>query len=256
MERPRFRSTLTFWLLAFVVLAVVCAVASPRVRDYIDKERVRQSRARWYREFESLGGKIYTQVGRYKHGIDVFEFRDCTRFSKRAPELLAELPDAVPAFMVENCSRVDDASLAPLSSVSSLRWLALSGTRVGTDGLPFCAGLTNLDRVELSRTLVDRRAIAVLAQLPKLEWLSLSGNQITNDDLLPLKGHPSLVYIDLENTAVTAGVADILKTIPKLASVDLNGTTVPIEEKVELLHLFEDRYPSRESKWEPYPLGY
>lgn len=210
MKLPRFRSKLLYWLIGLVVIAMLCAFWAPQIRQ---QQRVAKDK-QWYLDMEAHGAELTNFSPPGGQAVTTVSFKDCAKFSGDSAKLLATSLRQIVAVAIVPCSRANDETLAPLGTLKSLRWLALDSTQVGTDGLPFCADLVNLERIDLRNTLIDGRAIEVLAKLPKLQAIYLSGTQITDQDIVPLKAHPSLAYIDLRRTLVTKEGAKILRTIP------------------------------------------
>lgn len=254
MKRPRFRLTLTFWLLTLVALAVVFAICAPLVREHFRKERqiaeFEEQKIRNYRTMREWGNRVkqaggrgstrtYSNWGRMSTGpMLAMRFEDATRFSSHSVNMIAEQKHELACLEIENCPQVTDQVLAPIAAVTTMRALKLNNTSVGSDGLLFIAGWSELEWVCLNGTQVDGRAIAVLATLPKLRWLELRETNVTNEDLVYLQGHPGLEYLDLTRTQVSDGLIHILATIPNLVGGPIDSRWLSVEERVEISGIY------------------
>jgi hypothetical protein len=218
---PKFRLSLKAWLVALVALAVVCAIAAPSTRQYVQNEWKKSEREAWRWRLQNHGCTTYRFTEDGGPWMEAAEFSDCSRFSMQAVLLFAEQRYQFDHVSISPCMRANDATLAPLASVTSLRHLILCKTGVGDKGLDFVKSLVNLEVLDLHGCNVDKRTIENLAQLPKLRELTLWGTPIRDEDLRPLEGHLSLEHIDLFATQVTPGIGDILSKIPNLQTYRL-----------------------------------
>jgi hypothetical protein len=239
---------LRYWLVAFVALAVVFALAAPSVRDYIQAKQKHAEWVHWLREIHAHGGWL----GEMRHNggpemITVF-VSDCKKFSKQLIQTTTELPYTVHVFDAARRACIDDRTLAPLSTVKSLRWLSLRSTNVGTDGLPFVAGMTELERIDLAFTKIDGRALQVVAQLPNVRSLDLSYTRISNDDLVVLAGHAKLEQLDMSGVSLQPGFADVLLAIPNLRTVYMFDYDFP-EDEITRLYEELDRRQRKFDLW-------
>ncbi len=125
---------------------------------------------------------------------------------------------------------VDDAGLAPIGQLTSLKALLLDHLWISEVGLAELQGLKKLEELYLAQTLVGDEAVATLAnQFPALKKLRISRTQVTGDGLAPLSQLTQLEDLDLsENSQVTdAGLA----ALSRLTSLTrLNLWRVPISD--------------------------
>ena len=98
-----------------------------------------------------------------------------------------------------------DAQLARLAALGpAVRWLDLAGTRVTDAGLASLASMTNLIRLHLERSAVSDAGLAALSGLANLEYLNLYGTPVTDAGLEALRPLPRLKQLYLWQTKVTA----------------------------------------------------
>jgi hypothetical protein len=101
-----------------------------------------------------------------------------------------------------------DAELAQLGPLSSnLRWLDLAGTKVSDAGMAYVSSMSNLTRLHVERTSLTDQGLARLATLPKLQYLNLYGTEITDRGLSSLNSLPELKQLYLWQTKVTPAAA-------------------------------------------------
>ena len=80
--------------------------------------------------------------------------------------------------------------------------------------------MTNLTRLDVSRTATTDRGLLALAPLAQLETLNLYGTRVTDAGLAPLAALPRLRRVYLWQTGVTpAGVERLRASTPKLEIV-------------------------------------
>jgi len=69
----------------------------------------------------------------------------------------------------------------------SLRWIDLSYTKVGSEGVSAIAGhVPNVEQLSLSHTLVDDNVFTYLIHFPLLQSLNLSGSKVKGTEFLRL----------------------------------------------------------------------
>lgn len=69
----------------------------------------------------------------------------------------------------------------------SLRWIDLSYTKVGSEGVAAIAGhVPNVEQLSLSHTLVDDNVFTYLIHFPSLQSLNLSGSKVKGIEFLQL----------------------------------------------------------------------
>jgi hypothetical protein len=83
-------------------------------------------------------------------------------------------------------SLVTDQGLDALSSLSRLKVLSLSYTKVSGKGLSRLRGLTTLEVLRLNSTLVDDNGVQHVQRLSNLRELWLQGNEISRPALVEL----------------------------------------------------------------------
>lgn len=161
-------------------------------------------------------------------------------FKNDMAELDAKLKIATQKQRVNLSDIAEIISVEPLSELSDLTWLDISGTSVSDlaplrsanklktlkanstliddlSSLKYCLTLEELDA---GNTLIDD--LSVLANLPNLQKIDLSYTQVNRTQAL--KNCPNLQYLNLGGTRITSiGVAEDL---PSLRSLDISNTAI------------------------------
>ena len=97
------------------------------------------------------------------------------------------------------------AQLAPLSP--NIVDLNLAGTRITDAGLSTVSTMSNLTRLRLDRTAITDAGLSKLTQLRKLTYLNLYGTNITDNGLNTLAALPNLRHLYLYQTKVDPAAA-------------------------------------------------
>jgi len=117
---------------------------------------------------------------------------------------------------------VDDAGMATVAKMTSLKALFLDFLWISEEGLALLQNNKQLEELYLAKTLVGDEALALLNQFPKLKKLRISQNQITDDGLAPLAKVPHLEMLDLsENSQVFDGGLMHLSKMTQLKNLNL-----------------------------------
>lgn len=164
-------------------------------------------------------------------------------------ELLRNLPD-VRAFKTDGPSKITDAGLVPLATLTALEslWLAntlltngglkhlqgmmklqelsIGGTQVADAGLVYLQGLTSLEKLDIGRTKVTDAGLVHLHGLTNLRALQIYDNPITNAGLNECKGLVHLTELNLMNTKVTLEGQESLAGFKELRKLWLVRTPV------------------------------
>ena len=112
-------------------------------------------------------------------------------------------------------SRIGDADLQHIRSLTSLHELGLNNTLVTDAGLVHLKGLTRLERLELSETQIAGDGLQHLTGLESLEDLDLSYTNLDDNGLRHLWTLTELDYLDLHGTLVTEkGVEQTRMALP------------------------------------------
>lgn len=120
--------------------------------------------------------------------------------------------------------------------------LSLLGTQFGDEDVQRIQGLTNLERLDLSRTNITDAGLEGLSSLPNLSSLQLQGTQISDAGLVHLKKLTNLKHLDLSDTEITdAGLAQ-LRSLRNLESLRLARTNVSDAGLQYLKHLENLKY--------------
>jgi len=114
-------------------------------------------------------------------------------------------------------SRIGDEAVGTLSRIApQVVWLDLGGTKVSDAGMAHVASLTNLTRLHLQRTAIGDAGLAHLAKLTQLEYLNVYGTKVSDAGLTPLAGIKTLRSVYVWQTGVTAGgIASLKAALPR-----------------------------------------
>ena len=116
---------------------------------------------------------------------------------------------------------VDDAGLAEVAKLKSLRKLDFVGDKITGAGLGHLAKLPLLEELKLAGDRINDRDLVHIARLPHLRCLILSGN-FTDAGLVLLQGAPSLIDLDIKGLQdVTDAGLEPISNIPTLESINL-----------------------------------
>jgi len=101
-------------------------------------------------------------------------------------------------------TQINDRELeALLTSLHDLRFLSLAETKVGDAGLVHLQSLTHLQELHLDHTEITDEGLKVLTSLPNLEILDLKGTKITDDALATVGRLARLKGLYLTRTGIS-----------------------------------------------------
>jgi hypothetical protein len=123
-------------------------------------------------------------------------------------------------------AKMTDAGLKQVKGLTKLQKLGLSGTMVTDAGLDRIKGLTNLQSLSLGKTQVTDAGLKHLKGLTGLRTLGLIMTNVTDAGLEHLKGLTNLQSLSLGGTRVTDAGLEHLKGLAKLQSLNLMWTKV------------------------------
>lgn len=138
--------------------------------------------------------------------------------------LLASLHDLRFLSLAE--TRVGDAGLAHLQSLTSLQELHLDHTDITDEGLKLLASLPNLEILDLKGTRITDAGLAEIGRLTGLKGLYLTRTGITDAGLAHLRDLGQLETLILWDTGIGDAGLDHLKPLKRLEEVILWGTQV------------------------------
>ncbi|HKB03612.1 MAG TPA: hypothetical protein VKD90_15420 [Gemmataceae bacterium] len=141
---------------------------------------------------------------------------------------LAHLRDskALQALDLTGCEKVTDAGLPYLAGLTELQELRLASTGVKGDGLSHLKGLTKLVRLELPAVPFTVRQIARLGEIKSLEFLRLSPIADAEGYLRFLAGFPRLKAIDLRGVRMTDRRMAYIGKMSSLERLDIESDAV------------------------------
>ena len=148
-----------------------------------------------------------------------------TRISDRElGNLLASLHDLRFLSLAE--TKVGDAGLIHLQSLSRLQELHLDHTEITDEGLKLLASLPNLEILDLKGTRITDAGLAEVARLGRLKGLYLTRTGITDAGLEHLRGLSNLETLILWDTGIGDAGLEHLKSLKQLQEVILWNTRV------------------------------
>ncbi|MGB5518074.1 MAG: response regulator [Gammaproteobacteria bacterium] len=140
-------------------------------------------------------------------------------------------------------TQISDRELGNLlASLHDLRFLSLAETRVGDAGLVHLQSLTNLQELHLDHSDITDEGLQLLTTLPKLEILDLKGTRITDAGLVHVGHMTGLKGLYLTRTAITDAGLENLRSLSKLETLILWDTAIGdagLEHLKSLQHLKE-----------------
>ena len=141
--------------------------------------------------------------------------------------LLASLHDLRFLSLAE--TRIGDAGLAHLQSLTHLQELHLDHTEITDEGLKLLSSLPHLEILDLKGTKITDAGLATVGRLTRLKGLYLTRTGITDDGLAHLKGLNDLETLILWDTGIGDAGLEHLKTLKRLREVILWNTRVTRE---------------------------
>ncbi len=140
-------------------------------------------------------------------------------------------------------TQISDRELGNLlASLHDLRFLSLAETRVGDAGLVHLQSLTHLQELHLDHSDITDEGLQLLATLPNLEILDLKGTKITDAGLVHVGRLTGLKGLYLTRTAIIDAGLVYLRSLSKLETLILWDTAIGdagLEHLKSLQHLKE-----------------
>ena len=124
-------------------------------------------------------------------------------------------------------TQISDRELGNLlSSLNDLRFLSLAETRVGDAGLVHLQSLTSLQELHLDHSDITDEGLKLLTTLPKLEILDLKGTRISDAGLVHVGRLVQLKGLYLTRTGITDAGLEHLRSLSKLETLILWDTHI------------------------------
>ena len=144
---------------------------------------------------------------------------------------------------------LDEKQLVILAGITSIEKLELSTSPVTSPGLANLTGLFKLYMLHLDGTQVDDEGLVHLTRLHSLAVLSLDHTRVTDAGLAQLERLPNLERLFLNGTSITdAGLAHLgkLSKLKELSLVETKGSDVGLEhlkglKELEMLKIHDTR---------------
>lgn len=145
-----------------------------------------------------------------------------------------ELDEALPAKPIIkidlHSTPITDSDLALLvdakKDLRQLRHLDLRLTKIGDAGVAKLKSLTSLQTLNLFRTQLSDQGMSYLKNLKQLQTLLIGGTKVTDAGLVNLKSLKELKKLSLFQTQVTDAAIPHLKVLSKLESLLISGTKI------------------------------
>ncbi len=160
-------------------------------------------------------------------GIDYFSSVDYVSFDKAGADEVAGHLARLPALEYVDFGKSDlsDSGLARLRGLD-LCVLTLSETKVTDAGLRHVRSMTTLEHLRLDSTSVGDAGMAEVATLPKLERLDVGDTNVTDLGVGSIVKLPALKLLDLQGTRVGDQGAALLTSKAGLKYIRLERTRV------------------------------
>ncbi|KNA13231.1 hypothetical protein SOVF_118760 [Spinacia oleracea] len=144
---------------------------------------------------------------------------------------------------VAECYRINNPALWPLAGMTSLKQLDLSRcTKVTDAGIKHLLSISQLEKLHLSQTGVTADGIKLLPALRNLSTLDLGGLPVSDLALSSLQGLTNLEYLDVWGSKISDEGAAVLKNFLKLSFLNLSWTNVtkfPNLQSIKCLNMSE-----------------
>lgn len=132
-------------------------------------------------------------------------------------------------------------ALANLEGLTRLKYLSVSRSAVGDEGLKHLSGLTTLTVLALQEAQITDEGMKSLESLTHVTELYLGGNKITDDGVASLRWMTEMRQLQLDNTLVSDKGLTHLKDMKFVYNLWLNGTQVTDNGLGALAHMPLDR---------------
>ena len=121
---------------------------------------------------------------------------------------------------------ITDAGLEQIKNMTKLQSLNLNNTKITDTSLESLKGLTELKNLYLVNTKISDAGMEHIKSMTKLQGLGLHNTKITDTGLEFLKGLTELTGLDLANTEITDAGLKNLKEMHKLQTLWVSGTNI------------------------------
>jgi hypothetical protein len=143
------------------------------------------------------------------------------------PQLLANLEStALSVLEWVSTGRVNDAVIAHIQHLTSLKGLALWETNIANESLKYVGGLRNLQWLDIGDTRITDDGLRYLLELPFLHQLSLLNTRLTDEGLDYIERLFNLESLDLMNTLVSDVGVEHLVNLVRLKSLRIFQTRI------------------------------
>ncbi|XAR70181.1 hypothetical protein NMG60_11026956 [Bertholletia excelsa] len=154
------------------------------------------------------------------HYLTSLNIADCRKITNSALWAITGMTN-LKEIDLSRCSKVNDAGIMHLLSVSTLEKLHISQTGVTAKGISLLSSLKNLSVLELGGLRVTDQALYSLQVLTKLQHLDLWGSEISNEGAALLTVFPKLSILNLAWTNVTD-----LPNLPRLTCLNMSNCSI------------------------------
>ena len=125
--------------------------------------------------------------------------------------------------------QIPDSLLTLLNGIrDQLIWLKLDEAELSNEGYKAIGKLTNLTRLQLSRTNLSDQTMGAFSELKKLQWLNIAGCDVSLEGLRQLSGLTSLQQVFLYKGGFTAGDWTALQQLFPKVQLDTGNYRLPL----------------------------
>ncbi|KAM5572179.1 internalin I [Rosa sericea] len=149
----------------------------------------------------NVDAEWFAYIGAFRH-LRSLNVSGCRKLTSSALWAVAGM-GSLRELDLSRCSKVNDAGIRHLLSVTTLEKLWISETGVSAKGVMLLSSLGNLSVLDLGGLPVTDQALSSLQVLTKLQYLDLWGSNISDKGAAVLHMFPRLSFLNLAWTSVT-----------------------------------------------------
>ncbi len=154
-----------------------------------------------------------------------------------ASERLEPLNIVVSVYGSDSSFKATDEDVQPLSELTEVKYISLSGTKITDKALSYMAGLKKLETLYIGDNKITDSGLVYLKDLINLRELWLRGNDITDNGVKYLKDMSKLESLDVSRTSLGDESIKIISDLASLKSLDISNTNVTDKSIVLLKYL-------------------
>jgi hypothetical protein len=192
------------------------AKAAPAPRIEVNKETIRQA-VEWVL---SVGGEVFLPAGR--DGRQDMEIKSPAQLPSGGSVTIAKIT-------LENAKLtkpVQDADLAVLAGLRSVRFLDLRGVKLSEEAFGFLDGWKDLEKVHVNGAQVTDAFVTKMARFDSLHALQIRFAPVTGKTCDKLAGARNLRTLDLERCGITDDGMAVVAQLKGLEDLNISRTDV------------------------------